>query len=234
VSSTLVFVAALAGVSLARAAARRLLSRSARARRKLARRKRVPICDASGPGLLVTGRVHRRGEPLTAPVSGRPCVAFNLLVEKHTREGWRPILEVRDARSFVVVDESGAGLVDANGPFVVALDVDDRGSTRWYNSAMGATQRQALKSLLRGDNESWSGAMTNLRYQEGVLRDGETASIGGHGVRQVSPEAPSANRRAPPEWLVLRGTAEEPLLIADSVQRASVSTSVARKKATET
>ena len=60
---------------------------------------------------------------------------------------------------------------------------------------MGATQRQALKSLLRGDNESWSGAMTNLRYEEGVLRDGEAASIGGHGVRQVSPEARTGARR---------------------------------------
>ena len=76
--------------------------------------------------------------------------------------------------------------------------------------------------------------MTKLRYEEAVLRDGETVSIGGHGVRQVSPEEQSANRRAPPEWLVLRGTAEEPLLIADAVQRASVSTSVAMKKATET
>jgi hypothetical protein len=200
----------------------------------LSRRKRVPIRDASGPGLLVTGRVQRRGEPLSAPVSGRPCVAFSLFVERRARDGWRPILEVRDVRSFVVIDESGAGLVDANGPFIVALDVDDRGSNRWYNPTIGETQLQALKSLLGRNSESWTGAMTNLRYEEAVLRDGETVSIGGHGVRQVSPEEQSANRRAPPEWLVLRGTAEEPLLIADAVQRASVSTSVAMKKATET
>ena len=80
---------------------------------------------------------------------------------------------------------------------------------------IGETQLQALRSV--GAFESPGRSRRKRRYREGILREGETVAVGGRGVREVSAEAPSVSPRVPPQWLVLRGTAEDPLLVSDSL-----------------
>jgi hypothetical protein len=206
---------AFGALGLARVVYTELWGRDARTTRALSERPRTSIRDGADGIVRVTGRVRRRGELLKAPVSGRPCVAFQLLVEHHSGDGWGKLLELRDARPFVIADETGEALVDtAAGPFHLALNSDERGGTGLFDR-IGEAQLQALMSV--GAFESPGRTRGKRRYREGILREGETVAVGGRGVREVSAEAPSINPREPPQWLVLRGTADEPLLISDSL-----------------
>jgi hypothetical protein len=205
---------ALGALGLARAVYTEFFSRDARTARTLADRPRTSIRDGADGLVRVTGRVRRHGELLRAPISGRPCIAYQLLVE-NDKDGWGKLLELRDARPFVIADETGEALVDTTaGPFHLALNSDERGGTGLLDR-IGEAQRQALMSV--GAFESPGRTGGKRRYREGILREGETVAVGGRGVREVSAEATSVNPREPPRWLVLRGTADDPLLISDSL-----------------
>ena len=205
---------AIGAVGLARIAYTIFLSQEARTTRALANRPRTRIRDAAEGTVRVTGRVRRRGDLLKAPVSGRPCVAYQLLVEEDN-DGWGQLRELWDARPFVIADETGEALVDTvAGPFRLALDSDERGGTELFDQ-IGEAQRQAIVSV--GSFESPGRPRLNRRYREGILREGETVAVGGRGLWETSAEGTSANLRDPPKWLVLRGTVDEPLLISDSL-----------------
>jgi|SRR4051812_45723080 hypothetical protein len=214
-SGVAIALLAIGAVGLARVVYAAFLSRDARTIRALADRPRSSIARGAEGSIRVTGRVRRHGELLKAPVSGRPCVAFHLLVEHYTREGWDKLLELRDARPFVITDDTGEALVDtAAGPFHLALNSDERGGTGLFDR-IGEAQRQALMSVGTFEAPGQNGG--KRRYREGIVREGENVAVGGRGVREVSAEGAGGNPRQPPQWLVLRGTAEEPLLISDSL-----------------
>ncbi len=195
-----------------------------------------------GEEVRIVGRVKQRVDLLRAPISGRPCVAFEADIEELAGEEWVSRLRVREARSFIVIDESGPALVDADGPFELALATDEQGSSGLFGR-IGSAQLQVVKSYLSSGAE-WFGRSNKVRYREAILRDGQNVAVGGNGTREISGEAPASGLREPPTWLVLRGEAEAPLLISNTAraldgrsslpQRASVSTNVATKKATET
>ncbi|HLK88239.1 MAG TPA: hypothetical protein VKZ18_00015 [Polyangia bacterium] len=236
---------AIGAVGLAKAA-KTYWGREGRAQRALAARPRSRIHGASGERLRVVGRVRRQTETLRAPISGRPCVAFQAFIDEHGGDEWRNRLSLRGARSFVIIDDSGEALVDTGGPYELSLVTDQRGSTGLLGT-MGSAQLQAVRSYLGLGAPGARGA-PRLRYREAVLQEGQQVAVGGSGSQVVSGQAPSAGRREPPRWLVLRGTANETLLISNWLraiggrwfardarpQRASASTSVATKKATET
>ena len=212
-SGAVVALVVFASFGLARIAYRDFLSREARIKRALARRPRARIYEAAGAKLRVTGRVRQRGEPMMAPVGGRPCVAFQLFVEEHNGQRWIDLLELRDAQSFVVVDDTGKALVDTSGPFALALVPDERGTMGRFDRITPA-QLQALRSTLGSRATTWYGGWKRLRFKEGILENGDWVSVGGNGEREQSSEG-QRSLRQPPEWLVMRGTADEPLLISD-------------------
>ena len=192
--------------------------------------------------IRVVGRVRQRGAPLRAPISGRPCVAFQAEIEQLQGKEWVSRFRVREAQSFTVVDESGPALVDADGPFELALVTDDQGSTGLFGR-IGAAEREVVKSYLDSSAE-WFGRPNKVRYREGILRDGQRVAVGGIGTREVSGEAPSAGLRrgADLAGIARDGRRASPHQQRDpgadsggsQPQRASVSTSVATKNATET
>ena len=214
-SGVVVALVVFASFGLARLGYRGFLSREARVRRALARRPRARIDAASGTKLRVTGRVRQRGEPLIAPVSGRPCVAFQLFVEERNGRRWIDLLELRDAQSFIVADDTGEAFVDTSGPFALALVPDQQGAMGWFDRITPA-QLQALRSTLGSRATTWYGGWKRLRFKEGTLENDDWVSVGGSGEREQSPDGQSSLRE-PPERLVLRGTADEPLLISDSL-----------------
>lgn len=194
-----------------------LFSRDARTTRTLAERPRTSIANCRDGTVRVTGRVRRHGELLKSPVSGRACVAFHLVVEaNHGRQGWRRVVELRDARPFVITDETGDALIDTTaGPFHLALNADEYGGTGLLDRIGKGKRQQALMSV--GAFESPAENRRKRRYHEGIVREGETIAVGGRGVREVSAEGASVSFREPPQWLVLRGSSDEPLLISDSL-----------------
>jgi hypothetical protein len=175
----------------------------------------------------VTGRVQARGDLLTAPLSGRRCVAFQLRVEEwRTRNvndigRWHPLLDLQDAQSFGLADETGDAVLHATTPFLLALDLDQQGSTERADT-IDAAHMKTLVSLIGPARKGWFAEPRRLRCGEGVINEGDLVSVGGSGDRELNPTGRSPNSRDPARWLVLRGTDEQPLWISNAADFGTV------------
>jgi len=163
----------------------------------------------------VTGRIQRDAKVLEAPLSGRRCVAYELVVDELTSGSpslWQRLLDLRQACPFLLEDDSGTARIDTAGPGFVALVHDCAGVT----SGIYPGKHRALSRVLESHGVlpmTWLGRWKPLRYAEGVLEIGELVTVGGQGAREIDPAGESPSQRSPPERLVIRGSEQEPLLI---------------------
>ncbi|HET6149808.1 MAG TPA: hypothetical protein VFH68_19875 [Polyangia bacterium] len=194
-----------------------LLSPEARVKRSLVRRPRVAIARAPDGVVRITGRVRAGGALLVAPVTQRPCVAYQLVIEGDEQGSWGSVLELQDARPFTLVDQTGEAFVDvADRSFLLALVPDKRGWTR--SDADQDASTQAVRLLLRSAHVAIDGMFDGprrFRYREAALVEGRRVAVGGQGTREVTPDGARPSVREPPQRYVVRGSADEPLLISD-------------------
>lgn len=189
--------------------------RARRTERALAARRRTWISEAHGP-VRVTGRIQRDARLLEAPLSGRRCVVYELVVDELSSESpslWPRLLEVRQACPFLLEDDSGTARIDTVGPGFVALVHDRVGVT----SGIYPGDHLALSKVLESWGilpATWLGRWKPLRYAEGVLEPGELVTVGGNGGREIDQGGESPSLRSPPQRLVIRGSEAEPLLIS--------------------
>jgi hypothetical protein len=164
----------------------------------------------------VTGRIHRDAKELKAPLSGRPCVVYELVVDELSSGSpslWQRLLDLRQACPFLLEDDSGTARVDTAGHGFVALVHDRVGVT----SGVYPGDHLALSKVLESCGllpMTWLGRWRPLRYAEGVLEPGELVTVGGHGAREIDQAGDSPSMRSPPRRLVIRGSEAEPLLIS--------------------
>jgi hypothetical protein len=189
--------------------------RARKIERALARCPRAWIREARGP-VRVSGRVVRAGDLLEAPLSGRPCVAYELVVqatEQRSGPGSVPRgVDKKEACSFLLEDESGTAQIDTSGPAFLAVVHDRAGVT----GGVYPGEHRALSVILESHGlnpVNWLGRWRAIRYAEGVLEEGALVSVGGNGVREIDQGGDRRGHRSPPERLVLRGTDAQPLLI---------------------
>jgi hypothetical protein len=194
-------------------------SRRRRINRALASRPRALVHDAHG-AVRLTGRIRRIGELLRAPLSGRPCVAYEVLIDEPGRPNgpgaapWRRRVELRDMSPFLLADESGEARIDPSGPVIMDLNHDRTGGT----GGKFPGEHEALASFLSSIDvvaTNWLGRWRLFRYVEGVLEEGELVSVSAESVLEVDPTGERAGPRSPPRRLVLRGSEALPLLISD-------------------
>jgi len=204
-------MAVTAGYFSPRKRARR---RARRTERALAARRRTWISEAHGP-IRVTGRIQRDAKVLEAPLSGRRCVVYELVVDELSIGSpslLRRLLDVRQACPFLLEDDSGTARVDTAGPGFVALVHDRVGVTGGVYPGNHLELSKVLESwgLLP---MTWLGLWRPLRYAEGVLETGELVTVGGNGAHEIDQGGDSPSLRSPPKRLVIRGSEAEPLLI---------------------
>jgi len=188
--------------------------RARRTERALAARQRTWISEAHGP-VRVTGRIHRDAKLLEAPLSGRPCVVYELVIDELSSGSpslWQRFLDLRQACPFLLEDDSGTARIDTAGAGFVALIHDRVGVT----SGIYPGNHLELSMVLESCGVlpmTWLGRWRPLRYAEGVLEPGELVTVGGNGAREIDPGGDRPSVRSPPQRLVIRGSEEEPLLI---------------------
>src|ERR1041385_2041064 len=105
--------------------------RARRTERALAARRRTWISEAHGP-VRVSGHIRRDAKLLEAPLSGRRCVVYELVVDEIPSEApslWQRLLELRQACPFLLEDDSGTARIETAGPGFVALVHDHVGVT---------------------------------------------------------------------------------------------------------
>lgn len=195
-------------------------SEDAVTRRALRARRRVDIAAvADGATVKIGGTVSCADgvEPLVAPLSGRPCVAWVVVVEEREQAGktshWHEVVRDVLAQRFMLDDGTGRAVVEAQRP-AVALHRDGHFQSGTFNDASprleAFLERYGLKSTgMLGFNKQ-------MRYYEGVIEAGERASAYGTARLEPDPEGGGgAGYRTAAMRVVLVEPEDESMLLSD-------------------
>ena len=106
-------------------------SPAAQVRRALTGRQRTQVRQIAGGTVRVIGKARCQGELLTAPITHRRCLAYQLRLEVYDGDEWKEALVLRDARVFLVEDETGSVLVEPQENFDIALVDDTKVGRGW-------------------------------------------------------------------------------------------------------
>lgn len=166
----------------------------------------------------VQGKLRYLGEaPLVAPLSGRPCAYYEVIVEQGGfNKEWKEIIRESDGDDFLLEDEHGLARVHMEDcEVLVSEDASFRSGT-----FQDATPE--LEAFLAEHGHTTStdlGFNKTLRYREGVLEAGETVAVCGMGTREVDPDPRTARGgyRENASRLVLSASDEMPLYVSDSL-----------------
>jgi len=159
----------------------------------------------------VVGRARSAGKTLIAPLSDRPCVAFRLrITETRGRQFGRTVLDLRGGVPFLLADESGVALIEAEDTRRMALVPDLTGTIGGYRQVRPEAEAGLhVFSLLEAhgtNTETWLGFERRYSFEEGILgADGQVA-VGGVAAREPYPDGERPTTRMFPERLVFRDT----------------------------
>ncbi|HCT29747.1 MAG TPA: hypothetical protein DIW31_03200 [Bacteroidales bacterium] len=168
----------------------------------------------SGDIAKVVGKVEFAGEPLIAPLSGRRCAQYHVLVEEQVSSGksshWKTIIEEEVVGKFVIRD--GRHCAHINNQKVKSYLVEDRK----YSSRHGHDATPELERFLNAHgqkSEGFFGWNKNIRYKEGVLEEGELIAAVGRGEWKTAEQAqlPDTYDRV----LEISATEQEPVYLSD-------------------
>jgi len=184
-------------------------------RRALRRARRVDIRDAKAGELVkIIGKVAPAGAQLRAPLSGRACVLYDVIVEESSGRGgtWSPIIRETHAVDFLVEDATGRALVRTQ-PIRVHSEKD-----RGYDSGFLNDATPELEAFLERHGKSSEGMVFNrqLRYREGTFEQGELVAALGEAGWEIDPDpvgAGGAYRDAPRRLVV--GAHEGTVIVSD-------------------
>jgi hypothetical protein len=160
-----------------------LRSRERRTARALSTAPHRPIKEVLNQQIVkVSGRLRVVGEPLVAPLTGRPCACYSITVE---RPGELLILDA-EGRDFLLDDGGAVALVTAatrGTRVVLAKDARPRVSA---SDAIGRDEAAFLRwhGRVRG---KILGLPEPLLFSEGVLEEGELVTAYGVGAWEVDP-----------------------------------------------
>lgn len=186
-----------------------------RTQRALRQARAIPIGGfPDGAISKVVGVVRYRGEPLRAPLSGRPCACY--VVQVFEDDGLGGTLLLREVRmnDFIVEDQTGAAVVLA-GAVDDAIMLDARFASHPFQPTSAA-----METLLRRHKQSSLGAadtQRSLRYEEGVLEEGERVGVYGQGALRADAAAVCGAYRNDPRRLTISAPRGGSLLLTDEV-----------------
>ncbi|BDX39517.1 hypothetical protein CYCD_28720 [Tenuifilaceae bacterium CYCD] len=191
------------------------LSRKAVVRRKLKNAIDKHISGfMNGDIAKIVGMVDIVGKPLYAPLSGRKCAYYYVLVEQRVSNGkstyWKTIIEEERAGEFLLKD--GRYCAHINTQKVKSYLVQDR----IYTSGFMEDATEVLEKYLCAHghkSENFIGLNKSLRYKEGVLEQGEVVAAMGRGEWK---DAAQFNLSITLDRvLVIAATDDEPVYLSD-------------------
>ncbi|NVO09463.1 MAG: hypothetical protein HXX16_05825 [Bacteroidales bacterium] len=191
-------------------------------KRKLKKAVGKKISDiVSGEIAKVVGKVEFVGEPLIAPLSGRRCAYYYVLVEQQKSSGksthWDTIIEEEVGGKFVIRDGRHCAHIDSRN--VKSVLVEDR----QYSSGYGNDATPELEKYLNKHGQKSEGIFgwnKNIRYKEGVLEEGELIAAMGKGEWKSAEQVqlPDTYDRV----LEINSTEQEPVYLSDDPKTVSI------------
>ena len=171
----------------------------------------VRIADARDEQMVrVAGRVvSDEGELSTAPVSGRPCVAWELRFTAGWSLGRDHIAERNLSVGFAVDDGSGRAHVAANvAVWALATRVEGMGSGDEVPATLAAWLAENHAS------DEWRG-LRRLRWQETRVEPGDEVAVVGIAHVGVDVHGDAATYRDVPRRVTIAGSDDAPLSLSD-------------------
>ena len=164
---------------------------------------------ADGEMVRVVGLVRREEgeEALVAPLTGRPCVYYQVVVRTLRRHAVEVTTDA-GAVTFRIVDATGAAVIETtNVEWTVEADheaIVEAGATP--DEAQQAFLRRHVEVQARGDE---------LRFFESIVELGAMVSVVGTGEREVDPmpELETPYRGLTPTRMRFRGAEDAPVQI---------------------
>lgn len=147
--------------------------------RALARAKRVRVADFDeGRRAMIVGTVVAGERSVKAPLSGKPCAYFRVLVEGPETVGKEPetLLEWAEGGDFYVQDASGTARICVSE----AQSSLAKESFDWHAAIRGKVDRRL--PLERATDT----ALRKMSFYEGRLDEGETVAVAGRGRWKVA------------------------------------------------
>jgi hypothetical protein len=154
-------------------------NRKAVVRRHLKRAVLKPIGSVTnGEVAKITGNVELTGAPLTAPLSGRKCAYYYVLVEQHVSSGksshWQKFIEEEVSGQFGIRDGNSCARIISKR--IKTYIVEDRK----YESGVFEEPSAVMEDYLRKHGKTSEGAFgfnRTLKFREGVLEAGERVQV---------------------------------------------------------
>jgi hypothetical protein len=151
----------------------------------------------------LVGNIRALERMLTAPLTGRACVYYVVLVEQRQRVGssWQERIVDRRGVAFALEDASGSAVIDP-ARASVAQAFDHRAALRALDQATPAQQAVLARHRHRHADGS------RLRFVEAVLSVDERVTVVGTGTRRpyVEWSAESDYRTATPTRMHFEGS----------------------------
>jgi len=193
---------------------RRFYSFEGRARRKLRKAPSRRIADViDGEIVKVLGTLRYGERRLEAPLTGRPCAAWKVVVFGNQGRDRTPTLEADETTDFLVEDDSGRAYVHV--PLAVLAIVQDR----HLRSGIVEEPTQRMQDFLFHRNWETHGLFLRreLRYQEAVLEEGEDVAVCGvaHWEPDPDPAASGTTYRDKPMRLRIEGPGTNLVILSD-------------------
>lgn len=160
----------------------------------------------------VIGRVRLLETSLTAPLSGRAC-AYYMIVVTRDREDSREIVEEQRGVPFAIEDETGRAIVDPTDADVT-LAFDHESNT--FEATYATPEQDAVLKRHGIRSKGFMGAKPML-FRESIIGPDELVTVLGSGTREPDREraAEADYRTAPPTLLRLTSSRAHPLAISD-------------------
>ncbi|MBI2895377.1 MAG: hypothetical protein HYY06_17615 [Deltaproteobacteria bacterium] len=191
-------------------------SKDQKIKRSLRKLRPTPIGQVREGLVKIAGSV-RPLDVLTAPLSGRACAYYEVLVEQRVSSGksshWRTIIREVEERDFLVEDGTGRARVE-----MVAVEAAVTRDGHWSSGTFNDASSE-LEAFLQRHGQSSEGWIFNktLRFREGVLEAGERVAILGWAEREIDPEPGGAGHgfRDAASRVVLRANGIQALRVSD-------------------
>jgi hypothetical protein len=174
----------------------------------------------SGRRVKVKGSVSAIGPLMTSPIGARKCIGFRLTIQLDS-EGHMTVLERVGCDPFLIRDNTGEARVE--GPFLFDLETESEWDrlARDFTAAPerdGQWQPLPVESLGILDGTSFVLGAGRFRFRELLLLPGDRVRVLGVAFEELNPREP-AGFRTPGMTLHLRGSGNEPTVIASAVER---------------
>lgn len=130
----------------------------------------------------IVGKVEFIDPPLTAPLSGRPCAYYHVRVEQKVSSGksshWKTIIDEEIGNKFVIRDGDRYAIIKSDS-LKSHIIIDRKYRSGFRNDATDILEKYLRDHGLK--SEGLFGINKNIRYQEGILEEGEMVAVLGKG-----------------------------------------------------